>query len=182
MMLRHRKQQKSAKFEANHKDMQCRMEEMIFQIKLLQRAISNDQTMAIRVRPRVKVPEPQSYNGIRDAKTVENFLFDMEQYLDNSGIEDDTKRVALAMMYLVWDAKLWWRIKYDKIKEGWLQLETWDVLKILRVSCPQGIAGVEAHEEHKGLRENILDSDAKYQGHVIKRKAIYIPERSRTLN
>ena len=29
---------------------------------------------------RAKVPEPKRYEGARDAKELENFLFDMEQY------------------------------------------------------------------------------------------------------
>ena len=28
----------------------------------------------------VKVPEPSSFDGVRNAKTLENFLWDMEQY------------------------------------------------------------------------------------------------------
>ena len=29
---------------------------------------------------KVKVPEPQAYGGACDAKQLENFLFDLEQY------------------------------------------------------------------------------------------------------
>lgn len=43
--------------------------------------------MAVGATLRMKVPKPQLYNGTRDVKVVENFLFDMEQYLDNSGIK-----------------------------------------------------------------------------------------------
>lgn len=32
--------------------------------------------------PHVKVKEPESYDGTRSAKTLGNFLWDMEQYLE----------------------------------------------------------------------------------------------------
>lgn len=51
----------STKFEADYADMQCRMEEMILQIKLLQKPISNDQTAVVGAMTR-----------------VENILFNME--------------------------------------------------------------------------------------------------------
>lgn len=77
----------------------------------------------------MKVPEPQLCNGARNAKAIENFLFNMEYYLDNSRIEENSRKVATTAVYLIGGAKLWWRIKYTEIKEGRLQLKMWDTLK-----------------------------------------------------
>lgn len=71
----------------------------------------------------MKVPKPQSYNETHNAKVVKNFLFDIEQHTDNFGIKGH-KSVVTNAMYLIGDAKLWWRIKYTDMKEERLQLET----------------------------------------------------------
>ncbi|KAL0331208.1 UNVERIFIED_CONTAM: hypothetical protein Sangu_1666300 [Sesamum angustifolium] len=61
-------------------DMRREMEQMSIQIGLLQRAVSNVPAVAPDAGARLRIPEPKAYSGARDAKEVENFLFDMEQY------------------------------------------------------------------------------------------------------
>ncbi|KAL0458923.1 UNVERIFIED_CONTAM: hypothetical protein Slati_0519500 [Sesamum latifolium] len=61
-------------------DMRREMEQMSIQIGLLQRAVSNGPAVAHDAGARLRIPEPKAYNGARDAKEVENFLFDIEQY------------------------------------------------------------------------------------------------------
>ena len=61
------------------------------------------------------MPEPKRYEGARDAKELENFLFDMEQYfraVRTDSEEDKVAMVAMVAMYLAGDAKLWWRSKF----------------------------------------------------------------------
>ncbi|KAL0457789.1 UNVERIFIED_CONTAM: RNA-directed DNA polymerase [Sesamum latifolium] len=60
--------------------MRREMEQMSIQIGLLQRAVSNGPAVAHDAGARLRIPEPKAYNGARDAKEVENFLFDIEQY------------------------------------------------------------------------------------------------------
>jgi hypothetical protein len=84
--------------------------------------------VTVNETPRVRVPEPRAYGGARDAKELENFLFDMEQYFRAVKAEDDQK-VSMATMYLTGDAKLWWRTKSDEIERGVCTIETWEVLK-----------------------------------------------------
>lgn len=60
----------------------------------------------------VKIPEPKSYGGARVAKDLENFLWDMEQYFKAAHI-DEREQVSITSMYLVGDAKLWWRTRTD---------------------------------------------------------------------
>ncbi|KAL0391038.1 UNVERIFIED_CONTAM: hypothetical protein Scaly_0460900 [Sesamum calycinum] len=44
---------------------------------------------------RLWIPEPKAYGGARDAKEVENFLFDMQQYFFATNIEDEARKAIL---------------------------------------------------------------------------------------
>ena len=78
---------------------------------------------------RIKVPEPRAYGGARDAKELENFLFDMEQYFQAVKTESEETKVVMATMYLTGDAKLWWRTKYNDIQEKRCIINSWQDLK-----------------------------------------------------
>ncbi|KAL0456008.1 UNVERIFIED_CONTAM: hypothetical protein Slati_0940000 [Sesamum latifolium] len=110
-------------------DMRRDMEQMSIQIGLLQRAVSNTPVVAHDVGARLWIPEPKAYSGARDAKEVENFLFDMEQYFLAANIEDETRKVSTVIMYLTGDAKLWWRTKYSEIQANQVRLDTWALLR-----------------------------------------------------
>ena len=73
---------------------------------------------------KVKVPEPQAYGGARDAKQLENFLFDLEQYFRAVKPDSEGGKVNIATMYLSGDAKLWWRTKYNEIQMGVYNIDT----------------------------------------------------------
>ncbi|KAL0430931.1 UNVERIFIED_CONTAM: hypothetical protein Sradi_0719100 [Sesamum radiatum] len=81
------------------------------------------------VGARLRIPEPKAYGGARDAKEVENFLFDMEQYFLAANVVDEARKVSTATMYLTGDAKLWWRTKYAEIQANQVRLDTWDLLR-----------------------------------------------------
>ena len=49
------------------------------------------------------------------AKELENFIFDMEQYINASGTNSEEAKVTLASMHLSDDAKLWWRSKVNNV-------------------------------------------------------------------
>ncbi|KAL0446273.1 UNVERIFIED_CONTAM: hypothetical protein Slati_1755200 [Sesamum latifolium] len=89
----------------NSKLEDCR--QMSIQIGLLQRAVSNASVVAHDAGARLRIPEPKACGGARDAKEVENFLFDMEQYFLAANVEDEARKVSTAIMYLTGDAKLW---------------------------------------------------------------------------
>ncbi|KAL0434978.1 UNVERIFIED_CONTAM: hypothetical protein Sradi_0205700 [Sesamum radiatum] len=117
-------------FEGNGiADMRREMEQMSIQIGLLQRAVSNAPVVAHDVGARLRIPEPKAYGGARDAKEVENFLFDMEQYFLAANVVDEARKVSTATMYLTGDAKLWWRTKYAEIQANQVRLDTWDLLR-----------------------------------------------------
>ncbi|KAA0059254.1 uncharacterized protein E5676_scaffold84663G00030 [Cucumis melo var. makuwa] len=58
---------------------------------------------------RVKIPEPKPFCGARDAKALENYIFDLEQYFKATNTVTEEAKVSLAMMHLSEDVKLWWR-------------------------------------------------------------------------
>ncbi|KAL0293481.1 UNVERIFIED_CONTAM: hypothetical protein Sradi_6935100 [Sesamum radiatum] len=127
---RHVIQELTGAFEGNGiADMRREMEQMSIQIGLLQRAVSNAPVVAHDVGARLRIPEPKAYGGARDAKEVENFLFDMEQYFLAANVVDEARKVSTATMYLTGDAKLWWRTKYAEIQANQVRLDTWDLLR-----------------------------------------------------
>ncbi|XP_057964296.1 uncharacterized protein LOC131155282 [Malania oleifera] len=78
---------------------------------------------------RWKVPEPKSFGGTRDAKELDNFFFDMEHYFTCSRVDLEVDRVNMATVYLVGDAKLWWRTKWNDIQHNRCVINTWEGLK-----------------------------------------------------
>ncbi|KAA0054245.1 uncharacterized protein E5676_scaffold45G00610 [Cucumis melo var. makuwa] len=64
-----------------------------------------------------------------DAKALENFTFDLEQYFKATNTVTEEAKVTLATMYLCEDAKMWWRSRYMDIQEGRCTIDTWDILK-----------------------------------------------------
>ena len=59
---------------------------------------------------KVRVPEPKTFGGAHNAKDLENFLWDMEQYFIAARIPVG-EQVTITTMYLTGDAKLWWRAR-----------------------------------------------------------------------
>ncbi|KAL0367408.1 UNVERIFIED_CONTAM: hypothetical protein Sradi_3630900 [Sesamum radiatum] len=110
-------------------DMRRDMEQMSIQIGLLQRVMSNTPIVAHDAGARLRIPEPKAYSGAHDAKEVENFLFDMEQYFLAANVEDEARKVSTATMYLKGDTKLWWCTKYYEIQANQVRLDTWALLR-----------------------------------------------------
>ncbi|TYK04995.1 senescence-specific cysteine protease sag39 [Cucumis melo var. makuwa] len=61
---------------------------------------------------RVKIPEPKPFCGARDAKALENYIFNLEQYFRATNTITEEAKVTLATMHMSEDAKLWWRSRY----------------------------------------------------------------------
>ena len=78
---------------------------------------------------KVRVPEPKGFNDNRNAKELENFLWDIEQFFKAAHVPDGEK-VSITSMYLTGDAKLWWRTRVeDDAESGRPQITTWETLK-----------------------------------------------------
>ncbi|KAL4632766.1 hypothetical protein ACB092_04G074200 [Castanea dentata] len=58
------------------------------------------------VATKVKVPKPKPFNSARNAKDLENFLWDMEQYFKVVRVPSQ-EMVTITSMHLSGDAKLW---------------------------------------------------------------------------
>ncbi|KAA0041498.1 uncharacterized protein E5676_scaffold205G001550 [Cucumis melo var. makuwa] len=78
---------------------------------------------------RVKIPEPKPFYGARDAKALENYIFDLEQYFKATNTVTEEAKVTLATIHLSEDAKLWWRSRFVDMQEGRCMIDTWDALK-----------------------------------------------------
>ncbi|KAJ7968029.1 Retrotransposon protein, putative, Ty3-gypsy subclass [Quillaja saponaria] len=106
--------------------------ELNTKVNITMRAVGNDNHNPYAEgvgQRRMKVPEPQAFGGARDAKELENFLFDMEQYFRAVRMDSEEAKVTTATMYLAGDAKLWWRTKYVNIQDGRCVIDTWEDLR-----------------------------------------------------
>ena len=83
------------------------MAELTSRVTLLTRAL-NAGVSNTRVAPsqNSRAPEPHCYGGAKDAKELENFLFDMEQYFRATRPDSEDAKVLIVIMYLNGDAKL----------------------------------------------------------------------------
>ncbi|VFQ95758.1 unnamed protein product [Cuscuta campestris] len=76
------------------------------ELLILKQAVSATARTNMDVAPsKIKVPEPKHFDGARNAKELENFLWDMEEYFKAAKIPEGEK-VSIAPMYLTGDAKL----------------------------------------------------------------------------
>ena len=78
---------------------------------------------------KLKFPDSRPFKGNRDAKELENFIFDVEQYFKATTAYTDDKKVTVASMHLIDDAKLWWRSKVQDIENGLCTIYSWEDLK-----------------------------------------------------
>ncbi|KAI3459096.1 hypothetical protein Pfo_015759 [Paulownia fortunei] len=103
------------------------------------------------VSPRVDYPKPNRFDGRRDAKEVENFLWHMERYFEGLNLIDEASRVRTATLYLTDTAILWWRRKHADIERGTCRVDTWEDFKkeLKRHFYPENIV----YEARKKLRE-----------------------------
>ncbi|KAJ7963972.1 Senescence-specific cysteine protease sag39 [Quillaja saponaria] len=106
--------------------------ELNTKVNITMRAVGNDNHNPYAEgvgQRRMKVPKPRAFGRARDAKELEKFLFDMEQYFRAVRMDSEEAKVTTATMYLAGDAKLWWRTKYVDIQDGRCVIDTWEDLR-----------------------------------------------------
>ena len=86
-------------------DLRKSLDEARDEIAVLKKAVRHNSGGGV---PHVKVKELESYDRTRSAKTLGNFLWDMEKYLERLGLSDDEMKVKVAAQFLTKDAKMWW--------------------------------------------------------------------------
>ena len=98
-------------------------------VAVLKKAVLRTSPRTTDAAPKVIVPEPKGFDGTRSAKELENFLWDMDQFFRAAQVADEEK-VSITGMYLMGDAKLWWRTRLEGDDEsGRPQISTWETLK-----------------------------------------------------
>lgn len=112
-------------FQAAVEALKLEIEEINSKLNLTMRALGN--SPAGPELGKKKIPEPRA--GARDARDLEHFLFDVEQYFKANQVQDEETKVTMASMYLAGDAKLWWRTKYEEIQHGRCVIDSWADLK-----------------------------------------------------
>ena len=80
-------------------------------------------------RPRYRLPEPAKYKGTRDSKDLENFIYEMDQFLEAARIEEDADRLRTATMYFADEATLWWRRRLGDVRRGLVAIVSWEDLQ-----------------------------------------------------
>ncbi|XP_012832304.1 PREDICTED: uncharacterized protein LOC105953208 [Erythranthe guttata] len=138
------------RFEAIIQSLQESIEGMRDDLALCKKAAANGSVGATS-SPRVDCPKPTGFNGVRDAKEVENFLWRMEQYFEGIGLVDETTKVRTSSLYLSDTAMLWWRRKHADIEKGICRIDTWEEFKreLKRHFYPENVV----YEARRKLRE-----------------------------
>ena len=75
-------------------------------LSILKKAMAQSPPTLPGAPQKVCVPEPKGFRGTRNAKELENFLWDMEQFFKATLVPDE-EMVSITSMYPSSDAKLW---------------------------------------------------------------------------
>ncbi|XP_031106210.1 uncharacterized protein LOC116010851 [Ipomoea triloba] len=120
-------------------------------LALCKKAAASGEVSTSSSSTRIEVPRPTCFKGVRDAKEVENFLWQMEQYFENLSLNEDAKRIKAAVPYLTDTAMLWWRRKHSDIERGTCRINTWEDFKkeLKRHFYPENVV----YEARRKLRE-----------------------------
>jgi len=111
--------------QANSDDLKSKIRCLEDDVAVIKRALNTDAASTSKRR----VPEPEAFQGVRNAKELENFLWDMEEYFRAAHIPVE-EQVDTACMYLRGDAKLWWRTRvHDDRVMGRPRINEWEILK-----------------------------------------------------
>lgn len=132
-----------------------KLSDMETDVALVKKAMASGQSGGDGGPSQLKVPEPKAFKGDRNAKNLENFLWDMEQYFKAARTPED-EWVTLTSMYLDGDAKLWWRTRVQEdTSAGRPVIDSWAVLKkeLKAQFLPCNVAWV-ARESLKNLKHS----------------------------
>ena len=101
------------------------VEDLQADVVLCKRSMANGGGEASHHAPKIDVPKPSPFVGKREARAVDDFLWEMEQYLEGVKITDDDSKIKMATRYLKDTAALWWRRRYGDIERGTCTINTW---------------------------------------------------------
>uniref|UniRef100_A0A803N8Q3 Retrotransposon gag domain-containing protein n=1 Tax=Chenopodium quinoa TaxID=63459 RepID=A0A803N8Q3_CHEQI len=92
-------------------EMEAELNYLREELSLIRKAVE-EKTASHSAGDRAKVPESKAFDGSRDSKALENFIWDLEHYFKVTNRGDGGK-VDLAALYLSGDAKLWWTSRQE---------------------------------------------------------------------
>lgn len=97
--------------------------------------------------------KPKPFDGKREAKELDTFLWNMERYFKHLKLEDEESKISTATLFLTDNALMWWRRRSMEIEQGTFTLTTWNDFKedIMLHFYPQN-AKYEAKEKLRWLR------------------------------
>ncbi|GJY64927.1 putative nucleotidyltransferase, ribonuclease H [Tanacetum coccineum] len=75
--------------------------------------------------PKIDVPKPSPFVGKREARAVDVFLWEIEQYLEGVNMVDDASKIKMTTRYLKDTVALWWRSRYGDIERGMPTIDIW---------------------------------------------------------
>ncbi|KAF3781173.1 hypothetical protein EJ110_NYTH34457 [Nymphaea thermarum] len=75
---------------------------------------------------RVDVQRPAKYSGSRDARVIDNCLFQVDYYLDLQNVVEEDLRIKTTTMLLEGDVVAWWRRKMFDVENGDCMIATFD--------------------------------------------------------
>ena len=115
-------------FSGKEQEVDAELEYLREEVVVLRKAMNGDNSSSHGVE-RVRLPEPKGFDGARESKTLENFIWDMEHYFKVSK-RKDAQKVDIAALYLKDDAKLWWRSREEADRaSGKDPINTWEEMK-----------------------------------------------------
>ena len=118
------------KFRTTIDAIQEKMANMNTRIGVYMKAMENVTAGQTHTRSnKLKFRDPRPFKRNRDAKELENFIFDVEQYFKATTACTDDIKVTVASMHLINDAKLWWCTKVQDIENELCTIDSWENLK-----------------------------------------------------
>ncbi|PON57989.1 hypothetical protein PanWU01x14_169200 [Parasponia andersonii] len=95
-------------FQRELSNVLLRVVEMGGDLALCKQAVATGVTTTTTIEARkVEVPKPKTFNGTRNGREVENFLWGLEQYFEATGVMDDAGKIRNAALYLTDTIMLW---------------------------------------------------------------------------
>jgi hypothetical protein len=145
------------KLDTQLQELKAGLEETRADWAMCKRAVASGSvsTHTVSYSPRIEAPKPKEFDGKRDAKEIDNFLWHLERYFEALGLTDEMAKVRTATLYLTNLAATWWRRKHAEIEKGTCAIKSWEEFKaeLKRQFYPENVAQL-ARKKMKELKHN----------------------------
>nr|GFB28168.1 putative retrotransposon Gag domain, nucleotide-binding alpha-beta plait domain protein [Tanacetum cinerariifolium] len=107
------------KVKEKRRSLHRELEDLRADVPLCKHFIASGGRNTSNIDPKVEVPKPSPFMGKREAREVNDFLWEMEQYMEGVNIVNDALKIKMATCYLKDTMALWWQRR-----NGNIELET----------------------------------------------------------